>query len=176
MFVHTPRLILVAATPELARAEVDDRARFAELLDAEVPASWPPETLADALPFFLGLLEANPEWAGWLGWYAIGREAAGKPRRLVGSVGFKGPPTDTGDVEIGYSVLPQCQGRGYASEMVRGLCGWAFGHRSVRRVLAETTADNVASLRVLRKLDFAETGPGSEAGSVQFALPRSAAG
>ncbi len=68
---RTTRLRLVAGTLEIAAAELEDRERFGRFLEADVPPEWPPEALRDALPFFLDLYRANPDWAGWLGWYAM---------------------------------------------------------------------------------------------------------
>jgi RimJ/RimL family protein N-acetyltransferase len=163
---RTARLRLVAGTLEIAEAELEDRERFGRFLDADVPPEWPPEALRDALPFFLDLYRANPEWAGWLGWYAILRE----PRPvLCGSVGFKGPPDEMGMVEIGYSLLPDYRGAGLASEMVAGLIGWARSH-SVAVIEAETTPDNLASVRVLERNGFEPVGEGIEPGFVRFRL------
>ena len=123
--IETARLKLVPATVALARAELGDRGEFARLLSASVPDNWPPETLADALPLFLSWLEAMPERVGWFGWYALVRGDGLVAQVLVASGGFMGPPLD-GTVEIGYSVLPQFQGRGYATELVGGLVRWAL--------------------------------------------------
>ena len=168
--VRTDRLRLVPASIELARAEVRDASRFAELLDAAVPENWPPEMLAGALPFFLHLLEANPSWVGWLGWYAVTCRAEGAPEVLIGSVGFKGPPDEDSSVEIGYSVLPQYQGRGYATEMACGLIEWVRKGSRVVRVEAQTADDNLSSRRVLSKLGFAASGPGTDPGSTMYTL------
>src|SRR4051812_9961256 len=122
--IETTRLKLIPATVALARAEIGDRGEFARLLGATVPDNWPPETAADALPLFLGWLEAAPDRIGWFGWYALFTGGdAGLPV-LVGGGGFLGPPRD-GVVKMGYSVLPQFQRQGYATEMVRGLVDWA---------------------------------------------------
>ena len=59
--IETARLKLTPATVALARAEIGDRAEFARLLRASVPDNWPPETTVDALPLFLGWLEAAPD-------------------------------------------------------------------------------------------------------------------
>ena len=124
--IVTRRLTLVPASVALARAELHDRAAFADLLGAVVPEAWPPETVVDALPLFLGWLEAAPDRVGWFGWYALlPRHAAPRALVLVGGGGFLGPPQD-GVVQMGYSVLPEFQRRGYATEMVRGLATWAF--------------------------------------------------
>lgn len=164
----TPRLRVVPATVALARAELTDRAAFAALLDARVPADWPPESAADALPWFLEQLEAAPdEQAGWLAWYGVRAAADGEPATLVGGAGFLGPPAD-GTVMTGYSVLPQYQNRGYATEMVGALVGWAMTQPGVRRVVAETGAGNGPSVKLLTGLGFREVGPGEEAGSLRF--------
>ncbi len=51
--IETSRLTLVPASVALARAEMDDRTTFAQLLHAVVPDDWPPESVADVLPLFL---------------------------------------------------------------------------------------------------------------------------
>jgi RimJ/RimL family protein N-acetyltransferase len=168
--IETARLKLMPATVGLARAEIGNRGEFARLLGASVPDNWPPETLADALPSFLGWLEAAPDRVGWFGWYALTTGVGVTAPVLVASAGFKGPPQD-GTAEIGYSVLPQFQGRGYATEMVGGLVRWALGQPGVARVVAETEWANPASVRVLRKAGFAPVGPASESGAARFEFP-----
>ena len=110
----------------------------------------------------------HPEWSGWLTWYAVERTVAG--RVLVGGGGFKGAPTDDGDVELGYSLLPQFYRRGLASELATALVGWAAAQPGVRRILAQTSAENLGSQGVLRKLGFAPLGPGEEPGYTMYAL------
>ena len=165
--ITTRRLKLIPTTVDLARAEMSDRPAFAESLGARVPENWPPESAADALPYFLQMLEENPTWAGWLGWYAIASFGDEGPT-LVGSGGFFGPPSATGEIETGYSVLPQFQRLGIATEMVGGLIGWATAHDSVRRVVARTTEDNIGSRRVLSTLGFVDDGPSDEPGGIRF--------
>ena len=63
--IEASRISLVPATPEMARAEIRDRERFARLLEARVPENWPPESVADALPPLLRWLEASPGRIGW---------------------------------------------------------------------------------------------------------------
>lgn len=141
----TARLRLLPATVALVTAELTDLAEFARLLSASVPNEWPPEILADALPVFLEWIEAAPDLVGWYVWYAVIQSPNAKPDILAASGGFKGPPQENGTVEIGYSVLPQYQGQGYATEMVQALVNWALGQTGVLRIVAETSEDNVAS-------------------------------
>jgi len=179
--ITTVRMRLVPATVALARAEQTDRTEFARLLSATVPDDWPPEILADALPIFLEWIEAAPERVGWYVWYAMMRASHEAQDMLAGdvgdiliaSVGFKGPPQD-GTVEIGYSVLPQFQSQGYATEMVRALIDWAFVQPGVARIVAETAEDNVPSMRLLSRLGFARTKPAVEPGHIRLVLSRRA--
>jgi RimJ/RimL family protein N-acetyltransferase len=171
--IGTVRLKLVPSTVDLARAEIDNRSRFARMLDASVPDNWPPETLVDALPLFLSWMEATPDRVGWFGWYALASSQSAATPVLVGGGGFKGPPQD-GTAELGYSVLPQFQGRGYATEIAGGLVRWALGQPGVARVVAETEWANPASVRVLSKTGFVSVGPTAEPGGQRFEFAGSA--
>ncbi len=166
MNVQTHRSLLVPATALLVSLEIDGPDALGRELHAEVPANWPPEQVRDALPWFLKQLTATPALAGWLGWYGLLTRPDGLPL-LVGSVGFFGPPEE-GAVEVGYSVLPPFEGRGYATEMVAGLVTWALAQSEVRRVVAEVDAVNVASRRVLEKAGFEPIGPGRETGHLRY--------
>ena len=167
--IITERLTLMPATVDLARAELDDRSKFAHMLGAVVPDDWPPASAADALPLFLGWLEAAPERSGWFGWYGLARPDLGGPAVLVASGGFLGPPA-SGAVRLGYSVLPEFQRRGYATEMVNGLLRWAFTHPEVEVVESETEWANPASARVLEKAGFVASGPALESGGSRYEL------
>jgi len=175
--ILTARMRLEAATVGMARAELTDRGEFSRLLSAVVPEEWPPENLADALPTFLEWIEAAPDRVGWYVWYAMMRAsrealellAGGADDIFIAGGGFKGPPED-GTVEIGYSVLPRFQGQGYGTELVRALIDWAFSQPGVRQIAAETTEENVASVRLLERIGFRRIGPGVEAGHVRFEL------
>jgi ribosomal-protein-alanine N-acetyltransferase len=162
----TDRLRLVAGTEVLAAAEIEDRAEFARLLGAFVPERWPPDNLKDVLGYFYGLHKEHPEWEGWLAWYAV-RIDNDYPI-LCGSIGFKGPPDKQRVVEIGFSVLPEFQGQGLATEMVAGMVRWAKSQSEARQIEAETNIDNRASIRVLEKNGFARVGPGAESNTIRF--------
>jgi ribosomal-protein-alanine N-acetyltransferase len=165
----TPRMRLVASTPELVRAEIGDPQAFGRLLDAGIPNGWPPDESADALPWFLEQLErAGPTGIGWYGFYGI--VLAGEPGApvLVGGGGSLGPPAE-GSVEIGYSLLPEFQRRGYATEMMSAIVDWIVGDPRVTRVTAETATQNLPSRRLLERLSFHEAGAGREPDTVAYA-------
>jgi ribosomal-protein-alanine N-acetyltransferase len=75
----------------------------------------------------------------------------------VGLGSFKGPPA-RGEVEIAYAILPQHQGKGYATDAARAMVDYAFRSAEVRRVIAHTLPDGAASQRVLQKAGFRKIG------------------
>jgi RimJ/RimL family protein N-acetyltransferase len=165
----------VASTLEHVEAELEGPLSLAALLGAEVPASWPPgEYDRHAQEYFQGrLAAASPADAGWFGWYAIAAEPLFPSPTLVAAAGFVGPPDPDGTVEIGYSVIPEATGRGFATEAVRALGKWAIG-KGAARVIAHTTRANEASIAVLLHCGFVEDGPGAEPGTIRFVAGPSA--
>jgi [ribosomal protein S5]-alanine N-acetyltransferase len=84
--------------------------------------------------------------------------------QLVGACGFvpsfgpfgqlAAPEVSLYSPEFGlfYAVSPSCQRQGYAAEAARALIDYAFQQLHVQRVVATTTYDNAASIRVMQKL------------------------
>ena len=173
----TERLELIAATPEMVRAEIADRPRFARLLRARVPEKWPPPLNdEESMRFALRYLESHPGVAGWMQWYFILRADGADGRVAIGNGGFRGKPGPDGTVEVGYSVLEKYQKTGYGTEAVGALLSWAFAHPEVTRVTAETYPDLTPSIRVLKKSGYVKIGKGSEERTIRFELPRAAFG
>jgi RimJ/RimL family protein N-acetyltransferase len=153
----TTRLELVAATVELAKAEIYDLPALARLLDVPLPTIWPPPLNDEhsQQSFLASLQKAGPKHDGWHLWFCIRRE----PRCLLGNVGFKGIPRN-GQAEIGYSMLEAHQKKGYCTEAVRALLDWAFQTPTVKSVIAHTLPGLAPSIRVLEKCGFVFTGDG----------------
>jgi ribosomal-protein-alanine N-acetyltransferase len=170
----TNRLLLVAATPDHLHAELESPSKLGFLLDAAVPADWPPgEYDRNAQEFFRDRMEgAGPPAAGWYVWYAVLRAAAGGEATLVGTGGFLGPPNAAGEVEIGYSLSESWRGKGFAQEMVGGLASHAFSDPRVTRLVAHTNEQNARSRSVLERNGFRVAGAGTEPGSLRYELHR----
>jgi len=66
----------------------------------------------------------------------------------------RSPGRYTAEVGLFYAVFRDQQRQGYASEAARAIIDYAFGNLHVRRVVATTTYDNLASIEVMRKLDM----------------------
>jgi ribosomal-protein-alanine N-acetyltransferase len=147
--IETERLALTPMPAGAIEALIDrDAARLEKLTGAVFPRPLvaPPEN-ADALPFFLSRLREEPSIAPWWMRVVVRRET----REAVGTAGFVGEPDEAGTVTMGYAIYPAFQGRGYATEVVRGLVGWALAQPAVLRVRATIMPDNAASRRVAEK-------------------------
>ena len=153
---HTERLELIAATLEHINAELNDLIFFASMINAEVSTEWPPgEYDKNAQEYFRDLLMKGGEvLIGWLGWYAIKPSEENQSAVLIGAGGYFGPPSETGELEIGYSVVPSYQKKGYATEIVKALVDIVGKDSRVKRILARTTDSNKASCKVLEKNGF----------------------
>lgn len=174
VMLESSSLTLVASTAAHVRTELEAPQELTRLLGATVSSQWPSgEYDRDAMEFFLARFEEGGESAaGWYGWYALSPDDAAAPRALLGSGGYFGPPDSRGSVEIGYSILPEWQGRGYASEVVRMLVAHAFTFPEIKQIRAHTAEANTASKKVLSRCNFQLIGPGSEDGTLRYEINR----
>ena len=170
----TERLDLIASTLDHLLAELESSERLALILNAEIGQDWPPgEYDRDAQEFFRDRLREGGEPAiGWYSWYAVRRATSGQPAVVVAAAGYYGPPTEEGEVEIGYSVVQSCQRQGLAGEIVRALASIAFADLRVCRIVARTNACNQASIAVLKSANFNPVGSADESGIIRFELNR----
>lgn len=86
-------------------------------------------------------------------WHTAWRMTLKDTGEMLGDLCFHGVPIDK-TVEIGYGVLEQHCGKGYATEAARALIDWAFTQTDVYFVRAITDAGNEASEHLLEKLKF----------------------
>lgn len=153
--IHTARLELLPATPELLEALLArDLARAEAISGALIPPAWV-EQAAGYLQLRLGELQADPARQRWLDRLIVLRDEGGP---LVGHVGFHGPPDDRGVLEVGYRVLEAHRGQGVASEAVKGLLDWAFREAGVTTFRASIAPGNGPSLRLAARLGFQQVG------------------
>lgn len=143
MVLRTPRL-------ELAPLDLDDARTLVETghLDGRRNADGYP---TDATLVAAGMIVTAATEQRDLGpftTYLVKRRTDGC---VIGDCGFHHPPDGRGVVEIGYGIADSVRDRGYATEAIEVLIGFALLQEGVRRVEAETTAANAASRRVLEK-------------------------
>jgi [ribosomal protein S5]-alanine N-acetyltransferase len=154
--IQTAHLQLIPHAPAHILALMEGDQQFEEAFG--LPA-------ADGLRDFYTSEDVSPDWIAQLraeqdpdpwsyGFAAVHLES----RSVIGSIGFKGPPDAEGMVEIAYGIVPDYQGRGFATEAAQAGVAFAFGDGRVRIVRAHTLPTNNASGRVLTKCGFQHLG------------------
>lgn len=58
----------------------------------------------------------------------------------------------TAEFGLFYAISKDFQGLGYATEASRAMIDWAFEHLHIKRIIATTTYDNEASIKVMHNL------------------------
>ncbi|MGN6679015.1 MAG: GNAT family N-acetyltransferase [Streptosporangiaceae bacterium] len=141
------------------------------------------EIAARTLP---AMLREYDELPAGLGYFAAVERATGGP---LGWIGLRPPDSvglcpAAGVAELGYRLLPEVWGLGYATEGSRALIRHGFASLDLTSIVATTMTLNLASRRVLEKagLSLARTFlavwpsylEGAEHGDVEYAIVRSA--
>jgi len=152
--IRTERLEMIPATAEILRSDLHGHASLARIVNAVVPASWPPEHLSkDVIREFLRM-DADKTTPCFTSWYWIRNDTERGIRILIGSGGIVSLQDPEGTVVIGYGVLDEYQGLGYATEAVRNLIPVIFRNPEISCILATTYPELHASVRVLEKNGF----------------------
>jgi len=99
---------------------------------------------------------------------------------LIGCAGLR-LSRDRKSAELGYWLGRKFWGRKFAAEVTARLLSWGFATLPVAKITATVAADNEASIAVLKRCGFAQTGkgnqafqcrPGAKLPVLHFALPR----
>lgn len=102
----------------------------------------------DILPTFMRYDAQAP---GFGFWAAVGKEAA-DAGEFLGWFSLRPSKDASGEAILGYRLRKAAWGKGYATEGARALIHKGFSEWGVRRVVATTYEDNLASRRVMEKL------------------------
>lgn len=76
---------------------------------------------------------------------------------VVGSINLKGPPSAVGDVEIGWGLVENVHGKGYATEASAAVIKWAVQQPGVRSISATIPDDNDRSQCLASRLGLIRT-------------------
>ena len=155
--IRTPRLELISmSAPFMEALLAGEMKPTDEAVDATVPAALA-AGLEDFIRYRMAQLAADPSILEWLGRAMVLTDPGGT-RRVVGIIGFHGPPDEQQRLEIGYRVDAEHRRRGYARESVEALFDWAAETHGIRRFIASISPTNEASLALAHGFGFRQTG------------------
>ena len=175
--IRTERLDLIPASVEILKSDLHDHAALARLLDATVPAAWPPDEMDDEMLTDFIRMASDTTDPFFACWYWV-RDTPNKVGRvLIGCGGIASASYTSDTVLVGYSVLDEYQGQGHATEAVRHLIPVIFADHHIARIMATTYPELGASIRVLERNGFVCTGKtlpcdGLEEGTLGYVLER----
>jgi aminoglycoside 6'-N-acetyltransferase len=114
--------------------------------------SWDaPFDLDKARTTVAGFATGDPLQPGWFQ-YAIDLGGV-----LIGDLGLN-LHQNLMQAELGFTLAPAYQDKGYATEAVRGLLDHLFTERNLHRVSAEADARNLSSVKLLERVGFRQEG------------------
>jgi len=152
--IFTERLVLELLRPETLEAFLArDHAAGERAQGRTLPEGFLSPAEDAFLKIQLHRMASRPEGQGWCARVIIRAD----DDAVMGHCGFHGPPEDVGRAEVGYTVFPDYRRQGYAVEAVAGLVEYARS-QGQPVVFACVSPDNVASLAVVAKLGFRQTG------------------
>jgi aminoglycoside 6'-N-acetyltransferase len=140
---------------ELRHFRPEDAEAFAAYRSVPEVARWQswdaPFSLEDARTKVAGFASGDPLQPGWFQ-YAIALDGL-----LIGDIGLN-TFDNLMQADLGYTLAPAYQGKGYATEAVSALLEQLFTERDLHRVSAECDARNTSSARLLERLGFQQEG------------------
>jgi [ribosomal protein S5]-alanine N-acetyltransferase len=168
--IVTSHLTLVAITPEMLKSEqTSDYHSLGEQLQSVIPTNWPPvDWEPHVLVFILNQFQEHPDQNGWHR-YVIFRHPDGA-RSLIGALGAFSKSVPPSECEIGYSILPPFEGRGYATEGTKALIAYLRADERINSIIAHTFPPLVGSIRVMEKCGLTFEGAGEEEGTIRYRL------
>lgn len=133
--IVTYRLSLIAITPEMVQSEQADDHRLGELIQCAIPTNWPPlDWEPHVFDFVLTQFNEHPDQIGWHRYVTF--VPPNGVRTLIGALGASSKPTNPAECEVGYSILPPFEGRGFATEGTLALIDYLRGAEQLTSVIA----------------------------------------
>jgi RimJ/RimL family protein N-acetyltransferase len=142
--IQTDRLVLTPLSP----ADAGSLFAYRSLPEVARYQGWEPATVKDTVDFIAALGSIEFDSPGT--WFQLGIRSR-QSGDLIGDLGVHFLQ-DGEQVEIGFTLDPSYQGRGFGSEAVAGLLDHLFGTLRKHRVIASVDPRNTPSLRLLRRL------------------------
>ncbi|RKP51438.1 N-acetyltransferase [Cohnella endophytica] len=111
--------------------------------------SWRPKEINEVEKFIAANRAVVPNTGG--SWLQLA--VCLKNGQLVGDIGVHFVDDDY-QIEIGYTLSPEFQGKGYASEAVRAVIDYLFTGLRKHRITGSVDPDNAKSIKLLENLGF----------------------
>jgi len=150
--LSTKRLVLVPYTMQICKSLLANNFENIFSMGFKKGKSWPDNDVMETLPKIINNLSHVEAPTGFESWMIIKNDTL----EIIGDAGFKGFNNQTQTIDIGYGIIKEERRNGYAEESASALIKWAFTHEKVKQITATCLIDNMASIKLLQKLQFIE--------------------
>lgn len=110
---------------------------------------WRPKSIQEVEDFLTNKVSRAPNIPDT--WYQVGIFLK-ETHELIGDIGIHFIDDENSQVEIGYTLSPESQGRGYASEAVICIIDYLFNELNKHRITASVDPRNVKSIALLKRI------------------------
>ncbi|SIS58584.1 GNAT family N-acetyltransferase [Chryseobacterium gambrini] len=150
MHLETERLLIRDLTLD------DKQAVFNYRSDAEANKfqSWIPKTLEDVEQF---IQKNNKEFNQPESWYQV-LITEKDTKAVIGDIGIHFFGSENLQAELGITLNKDFQGRGYASEALKGVINFLFSDLKKHRIMASIDPENIDSLKLMERIGFRKEG------------------
>lgn len=148
LYLETERLVV----RDLEEGDAASLYEYRTLPAVRAFQSFNPKNVEEALSF---IKESTRAFDQENEWFQVGIRQGD---RLIGDIGihFIGPRNL--QCEIGYTIDPRHQRKGFATEALTGVVGYLFDRLGKHRIIASLDPKNTASMMLLEKVGFRKEG------------------
>ncbi|WP_137904050.1 GNAT family N-acetyltransferase [Chryseobacterium sp. 2VB] len=150
MQLYTERLVLRDITIEDQQDIFDYRSNA----EANRFQSWIPETLEEVENFILRNTKEFNQPESWYQLLITDKET----KTVIGDIGVHFTGDENAQVELGITLNTSFQGKGYASEALKGIISHLFDDLHKHRITASVDPDNTASILLMERIGLRKEG------------------
>ena len=151
--LQTERLLLIPFTTQICKNLIHNNFSDLHTMGFKKGKSWPDDDVLETLPKIISNLSLVEAPTGFESWMIIKNDTL----EIIGDLGFKGFNYEKGNIDIGYGIIKEERGKGYAEEATKALIKWAFTVDIVKEITARCLTNNNSSIKLLKKLNFVVT-------------------
>jgi RimJ/RimL family protein N-acetyltransferase len=142
--IRTDRLVLRPSVPE----DAETISAYRSDPDVNRQQGWESTDVDSVRADIVEMSRRAPgEPGGWVQFTVLNRDG-----RIVGDVGLSLAEPETDVIKVGYTIAPEFQGAGFATEAIAALADYAFDTLGAEAVRAHASALNTPSIRVAEKV------------------------
>jgi ribosomal-protein-alanine N-acetyltransferase len=142
---------LIPMTVQDLEDQLTDPGRTARRYNLKGALEMPDEHMSKILDIKLMKMKEAPDLSVFSTYFLI---VALEGHEILGTIGYKGAPDEDGTLEVGYGIRNAYRDKGYMTDALKAFTAFGLDLPGVSKIIACTSKDNAASIRVLEKSGY----------------------